>query len=253
MTTMTKNANKTVSVIVPCYNGSATIADCLSSIITQDYSDIEVVVVDNGSVDDSQNIARRVLSEGQCEHKILSEPRKGVTFARNLGIKFCSGRYICFLDVDDKLLEKSISQRVTFMERNKLSITFAAYNRVSKRKCRLIKVKKDVTFNEMLNRNHLPNLTAMYDSEILGKHFQKHVGHEDFEMWLRLIKLAKVAKSSSCDVPIAEYNNSIAGLSSNKVTAAIWHWKILSLHVKNPFRRLLHFSHYAFHSIASRL
>ncbi len=86
-----------VSVVIPAFNAQAHIADCLASVSTQSRGfDVEVIVVDDGSADDTVEIARR--SPGvQC----ITQPNRGPSAARNLGIAAARGQYIAFLDADD--------------------------------------------------------------------------------------------------------------------------------------------------------
>jgi len=116
-----------VSIIVACFNGALTVRRCLQSIIEQDYNNIQVVFIDNKSTDKSVKIADEVLSEASVEYSILSQKKQGVSYARNLGIKHASGSYICFLDVDDRLLPGSISSRANYLTETTSAVTFGGY------------------------------------------------------------------------------------------------------------------------------
>jgi glycosyltransferase involved in cell wall biosynthesis len=98
-----------VSVIVPVYNGAATVAAALESIFAQYFSDFEVVAVDDGSTDDSM----KVLERYRPRVRILTQQNRGPSAARNLGVSNSSGEYVGFLDADDlwrpEFLERTIA------------------------------------------------------------------------------------------------------------------------------------------------
>ena len=94
------STNPTISIIMPCYNESARIAESVSSVFSQTFPSLELIVVDDGSKDDSL----KVLEELSREHdglRFISQPNKGAGPARNRGLKEARGRYIAFLDADD--------------------------------------------------------------------------------------------------------------------------------------------------------
>lgn len=96
-----------VSVIVPIYNLELYVADCLYSLINQTYSNIEIICVDDGSTDNSQNIVKEIMRQDDRIVYIYKE-NGGVSSARNLGVKKANGEYIMFVDADDFLHRQAI-------------------------------------------------------------------------------------------------------------------------------------------------
>lgn len=98
----------TLSIIIPIYNVEKYIKECLESVIKQLPKDVEVVCVNDGSPDDSMTIARKTVEEYgsdiRQQFKFIDQDNQGLSGARNTGIKASSGRYIGFLDSDDKLV-----------------------------------------------------------------------------------------------------------------------------------------------------
>ena len=88
-----------LSVIVPMYNASAYIAECIESLLAQTLDDIEIVVIDDGSSDDSREIVEQYLDSGSVI--LRQNPDKGVSAARNLGLSLARGEYVGFVDADD--------------------------------------------------------------------------------------------------------------------------------------------------------
>lgn len=111
--------NKTVSVIIPCYNGERFIDRCINSIVSQDYPTIEIIIVNDGSTDKSED---KILSwQKELENTgrrliYVKQENKGSGAAVNTGLKYVSGKYISLLDVDDEYLLGSISTRVSFLD-----------------------------------------------------------------------------------------------------------------------------------------
>jgi len=100
-----------VSIIIPCYNSEKYIDKCIESIINQSYKYIEIVVVDDGSTDDSIEILKKYSNV-----KVYSQVNSGACAARNYGLKKCRGHYVKFLDSDDYLNSDSILLQVKFAQ-----------------------------------------------------------------------------------------------------------------------------------------
>jgi glycosyltransferase involved in cell wall biosynthesis len=108
---MNRVAAKTqVSVIIPTYNRGWTIGEAVDSVLAQDYRDFELIVVDDGSADNTS----QVLDAYRGTIKVFRQENKGVSAARNRGIAEASGRFIAFLDSDDLWLPQKLSTQVEF-------------------------------------------------------------------------------------------------------------------------------------------
>jgi len=92
--------NKKISVIVPIYNTSKYLIRCVDSIRSQTYRNLEIILIDDGSTDDSLEICR-LLSEKDSRIKVIHQNNMGLAETRNNGIDIASGEYICFIDSDD--------------------------------------------------------------------------------------------------------------------------------------------------------
>ena len=94
--------NKIISVIIPVYNVENYIEKCLNSIVNQTYNNLEIIIIDDGSTDNSIAIAEKI-AENDKRIRIISQVNQGVSSARNLGLDNASGEYILFIDSDDWL------------------------------------------------------------------------------------------------------------------------------------------------------
>ncbi|WP_242848074.1 glycosyltransferase family 2 protein [Proteiniclasticum ruminis] len=122
-----------ISIVVPLYNVEKHITPCISSIITQDYPDFEVIIVDDGSSDNSKSICERVLSNSSVEYKMISRNNKGVSASRNDGINAATGEYVCFVDADDIIDVQYLSKLYRAINKSdSSSVVFSSYNLIYK-------------------------------------------------------------------------------------------------------------------------
>lgn len=96
-----------VSIVVPIYNAERTIQDCVDSLLIQTYKNIEVILVNDGSVDMTDTICR-TYKKTDKRIKYVSQENRGEGGARNTGLELCSGKYITFVDSDDILMDNAV-------------------------------------------------------------------------------------------------------------------------------------------------
>ena len=119
------NSTPLVSVVVPVYNAEKYIEECLESIISQTYPNIEIIVVDDGSSDRTPRILKEYKQYIQC---FRQNPSGGPAAPRNFGILQSNGAYICFCDNDDVMIKDRIAMQVDFMQRqSEAVISFCDY------------------------------------------------------------------------------------------------------------------------------
>lgn len=112
-----------VSVIVPTYNYSNFIEQCINSILEQSYQKIEVIVVDDGSTDDTLT----VLQKFEKRALIHSQKNSGVSAARNAGLQLSKGEYIAFLDADDWWDPSKVEKQMNAMIKSRSNISYSFY------------------------------------------------------------------------------------------------------------------------------
>ena len=100
-----------MSVVIPCYNQAHFLSEAIESVLAQSYPNFEVVVVDDGSTDDTSEVARR-YSKVQC----IRQENQGLSAARNTGLGHSRGEYVVFLDADDRLLPIALEVGVGQLE-----------------------------------------------------------------------------------------------------------------------------------------
>jgi glycosyltransferase involved in cell wall biosynthesis len=220
-----------VSIIIPCYNSKDTIIACVTSAYNQSYQNIEIIIVDDGSTDNSidllnkyvQNVARKDIIH------ITTQKNQGPSSARNNGIKMATGNLIAFLDSDDYWHPEKLAVQIDLFESNKdISLISCIYNNNTKRNDGETSV---IPFSQLLKRNYFAaTSTVIVRREALqGLTFNEKQKHsEDYRLWLQI---AYKNKCAVLNKPLAysisqklEYGDS--GLSANL-------WKMEEGELKN--------------------
>ncbi|SCA91294.1 putative glycosyltransferase / GT2 [Pseudolactococcus piscium] len=126
------NINKTkieknkVSIIVPVYNVEEYIRECINSILSQTYSNLEIIVVDDGTKDRSIEITKG-LSDMDSRIRIISQPNQGLSAARNTGIENATGKYVAMIDSDDKIKPDFIKHLIDVAESQNADIVRGSF------------------------------------------------------------------------------------------------------------------------------
>ena len=117
--------NVPVTVIIPCYNYGKYLEDCLNSVLNQSLSNWQCIIVDDGSVDNTQVVASSFVQLDK-RFQYIYQTNGGLSSARNTGIKNATGKFIQFLDADDVIQPEKLKQQVLILESDeKLNITYA--------------------------------------------------------------------------------------------------------------------------------
>jgi glycosyltransferase involved in cell wall biosynthesis len=163
---------KTVSVIMPAFNASAWIRRAIDSCRQQTYPDVEIVVVDDGSTDNTLEILQTYRSEVTWE----SGPNRGACHARNRAFALSSGRYIQYLDADDYLLPEKIARQVAFLEATGADAVYGdwrhQYDLPSGRSCLgeiVVSGAQDDVLEALLGGWWTANMTLMLTKEVVSR------------------------------------------------------------------------------------
>lgn len=178
-----------VSVIVPIYNAAPYLQETLDSILASTYRPIEVVMVDDGSTDNSLAIAK-AYCEQHAECQVITQDNRGVSAARNTAIKAAKGTYILPVDADDKIADTFIQKSVDIMEENDNV-------RVVGCRCWMFGVVNKEwelpTFSHaLLARKNMIPATALYrkaDWGRCGGYCEQEIYREDWDFWISMMEL----------------------------------------------------------------
>ena len=185
-----KRENPLVSVIIPTYNRGWILKEAIDSVLAQDFKDFELIVVDDGSTDNTQGI----LNSYKEDIIVLHQGNKGVSAARNRGITSASGRFIAFLDSDDLWLPGKLSIQVDFFNANPDALICQTEEiwlrngtRVNPKK-RHKKLSGDIFEHSLYLCLVSPSAVMMKRSlfEKTGMFDESLPACEDYDMWLRV-------------------------------------------------------------------
>lgn len=177
-----------VSVIIPVYNMEEYLADTLESVLSSDYPNFEVIVMDDGSTDESLAIAKS-YAENDSRIRVYSKPNEGASSARNRAIYMAHGRYILPIDGDDLIANNYISMAVAVLDKN-------PNVKVVSREAQFIGDKKgrwnfELFSLNLLCRRNLIDVSSMFrksDWKIAGGYCKEILGREDWDFWLSLFE-----------------------------------------------------------------
>lgn len=122
-----------VTVIVPVYQVKEYLAKCIESILEQTYSNIEVILIDDGSNDGSEKICDN-FANIDSRVNVIHQKNKGVSATRNIGLENSNGKYICFIDADDYIDEKYISELYKMCKENEADISICGVSNIENNK-----------------------------------------------------------------------------------------------------------------------
>lgn len=243
--------NVTTSIVMPAYNSSNFIRQAIQSVQEQTFGAWELLVCDDGSSDDTPNIIERFSKHDSRIIQLQMPANVGPAVARNTAISSAVGRYIAFLDSDDLWKPEKLERQLFFMQKNDLPFTFSSYDLIDEAGNFIgtHHVDAPVTYHDLLKSCVIGCLTAVYDTEKLGKiYMPEGVGAEDFGLWLSILK--KVDYAVPLSMNLAQYRVRINSISANKYTAAKYTWSIYrDVEKLNLFRASYYFSHYAINGV----
>lgn len=184
------SASPLVSVVMPTYEAGDYIQPCLESILSQSYGPLEVVIVDDGSTDDTLSIIKSF--DDNRVNFIQREGEKGIPSARNKGIEAASGDYIACHDADDRSHPKRFSRQVSYLERNPTVAAVGSGARLidshGKKRARR-RVLESPSLADLLKQNHFVHGSTMFRRSALqqvGYYDEWFELAEDYELFLRL-------------------------------------------------------------------
>lgn len=119
-----------VSIIIPVYNAEKYLSECINSIIYQSYNNLEIILVNDGSTDNSIYICRQYANKDN-RIIVIDSDNYGVSYARNIGIERATGKYIVFIDSDDMIEKDYIGILVTEMEEKNLDMVVCGYKDIN--------------------------------------------------------------------------------------------------------------------------
>ena len=218
-----------VSVIMPVHNAETFLNQSIQSVIVQTYQNWELLVVDDCSNDNSAIVIQKfVQQDNRIKYLKTNRPSGSPILPRDIGIENAKGRYIAFLDSDDAWLPNKLETQLKMFEQYEdMAICFSNYEKMTeggKRNNRVVQAPAITTYKQLLLGNVIGCLTAVYDTQKVGKVFFQNHSHEDYILWLDILKRGYVARNTN--TVEALYRVRENSVSSNKLKTLSWQWDI---------------------------
>ncbi len=216
-----------VSIIMPAYNSENTLNEAVESVIKQTYHNWELLIVVDAATDLTENIAKSWAKKDARVKVFVSSRNQGVAKSRNIGLEKAKGKYLAFLDSDDRWLPEKLKQQTKFMEETNAFVSYGAYRRFSEHHLlNVVNPPAQVSYRRLLMGNVIGNLTGMVSRELVKDLKFLSQGHEDYIFWLQAVRRAQFAYLVPSDGPIAEYRVQKKSLSAKKTRNLSWQWRI---------------------------
>lgn len=241
-----------VSIIMPVYNSENFIDETIKSVLAQTYKNWELIVVDDCSTDKSHAIVEDYAKHDSRIHLYQTKKASGSpTHPRNIAIEHAKGRFVAFLDSDDVWLPNKLTEQLPLFENSKVGVVYSNYEKISEegvRADRIVVAPSETNYSKLLKGNVIGNVTGIYDSQKTGKVFMQYKHHEDYILWLEVLKQGWIAKNTNS--LLAFYRIRKSSVSSNKFKVLKWQWDIYTKveHI-NPIKAGYLFTCYAFNAL----
>ena len=220
-----------VSIVTPVYNLEKFITETMDSVRAQSFEAWELLLVEDGSKDESVSVIRKYLEETGDERirLIIQEKNGGAARARNRGVKEARGRYLAYLDGDDLWTADKLKKQVGFMEETGAAFSFTGYEFADENGRglgKIVRVPSVIDYKEALKNTTIFTSTVMFDLEQIPKEKLEMpiIKSEDTALWWRILREGRLAYG--LDENLVRYRRAGKSLSSNKLEAVRRIWNL---------------------------
>lgn len=216
-----------VSVIMPAYNAEKSINNSIKSVIKQEYANLELIVINDGSFDDTVKIVKKYMLEDQRIKLIDRKKNMGIAYSRNEGLECAKGNYIAFLDSDDVWYKDKLRYQLQKMNEEDIEFCCTSYNIDDGIKVKEYKKQEGYyTYNNLLSGNIVGCLTVVISSRLAKKYKFPGIKHEDYAYWLKLLSEEKI-ELFFLDKILSCYKKTNTSVSSNKIKSIVWALRVI--------------------------
>lgn len=208
-----------VSVIMPTFNSSKYLKESIESVLSQTYSNLELLLTDDYSTDENTRQMLKDYMHRDSRVRIFLRPRNvGPGGARNYSIEKARGRYIAFCDSDDRWMPHKLERQVAFMQESGCCLCYSAYLTCNGegRVTGMVTAPARLSLGALKRDNKIGCLTAIYDTHPYGKFYMPLIRkRQDWALFLKILKRSRYA----CGIkePLAFYRLTPASVSRNKM------------------------------------
>lgn len=216
--------NELVSIIMPSYNTGLFIKDSIESVLAQSYMNWELIIVDDCSTDNTDEVVSQYLYDGRIKY-LRNEKNSGAAVSRNYALREAKGKWIAFLDSDDLWLPEKLEKQIAFMQKNGYAFSYTDY---------MIQLNGEwlpyiytgprvVTRRKMYDYCYFSTITVMYDRDVIGLiQIESLRKNNDYAMWLQAIEKSNCYRFPECLSYYIKHEGSIS--SGSKLRLIKWHY-----------------------------
>ena len=239
-----------ISIIVPTWNRRALLPRCIDSVLSQSYSNWELIIVDDGSTDGTSTLLEKYTREDKRIRYLQLDGNTGVANARNIGVNAAKFDYVCFLDSDDEWREDKLEKQYKIiLSEDNIDFIFSALTRVGTLQ-RTEVYHGNLDYSALLRYNFIPLSSVCIKKSTLGNYRFKNLKHEDYALWLDLFK--KEITIRYVKEPTIFYHYHKDNLTSNKIKSLLWTFFVYKAH-KGVFFALIRFPIFLFFRAAKSI
>ncbi len=216
-----------ISVVIPTYNCVKYISEAIESVLAQTYSDNEIIIIDDGSIDNTEQVLQRFVDGKKI--RVFFQKNNGPSAARNLGIKVSKGEYIAFLDADDLWVNNKLEKTINFIKNNNFDWACTSMIKIKENGDKFVKRISDDSFALNFETKEVKQLTkgifffsslaVQVQTVIVKKECFEKVGLfdesfcicEDSDLWLRFEEAG--LRGGYLDEPLTVYRYNEDGLT----------------------------------------
>lgn len=250
--------NMMVSIITPVYNCEKLLSKTIESVINQTYTDWEMLLVDDCSLDNSADIVKKYMKKDSRIKYFKLKENSGAAIARNKALKESKGRFIAYLDADDLWKNEKLEKQVNFMLRNNYAFTCTDYEKIDesgKSLNKIVRIPKKVNYNLFLRNTIIQTVGVMVDTKLTGRNLLQMPNirrRQDAATWCQLLKNG--FDCYECPGNLSYYRVVSNSLSSNKFKAMKMNWYWYRNIEKLPLLKACFcFIGYAFNAVKKRI
>lgn len=245
--------NPIVSVVVPAYNCTKTLAKTIDSVMRQTYQDWELIIVDDCSSDDTNALIQTFTKMDERIVLMKNKSNLGVAETRNNGVDFARGDYIAFLDSDDIWLPEKLERQMELMIETSAVLSCTSYSFIDEDDNELpnsVVVPRNIDIKLLIRKNIIGCSTVVVKKDVAKQHrMLSDFFHEDYVTWLKILKEHEIVYGLSS--VYTQYRFMKGSKSHNKIKSGL---KLFSVYRKvmgmNSIHSIYRLTSYFFYGLS---
>lgn len=249
------NKTDNITVIMPAYNAEKTVREAVNSVIAQTVKDWELIVIDDGSTDNTVAILTELADSDSRIRFLQNEKNSGVSYTRNRAVTLATGKWIAFLDSDDIWQPQKLQKQLELSEKHpEMVVCYTAssfINESGKPFKYVMQAVEELNYKTLLHKNIMSCSSVMIRSSVMKEiKMPSDKMHEDYFVWITVLKKYKIAYG--VNEPLLVYRLCANSKSSNRIKSAKMLFNTYKAAGFNLFKTSVLVMRYTIYSIKKR-